>query len=665
MQGPSPPHAIRTKRQSPNTIKTNTSVVSSQHPYPEYPIVIPPEKLTKALALYNAFKLEEHLAGHNAHRGAYLIPSVSGSSRDSNHSLSPSLEEVSRQTDYGSVVSFSQSPQKVKPELTTFDGKVVKARQRKRLSPMARAKAALIRYLGSCQPCRNRRMPCPLGHHDIERLETLRWTSELARAETEFEDSVPLDVHSDIMNRHNSQPDVLLGLGQNPELLQDINNSSRDDIELPPATKIHAPPGAKFGHQSHHPIESTSIPGQPFLRVETSVPSPHNSTSSETSSNHVEKHFAQMGLDTVDNSKHETPSVTESLRTESGFNAGSSSNNLATEIAAAVEASYEAAYGPGPALPSLLSKLQSIFNDGTFESSESIFKLQDTTCNDGASQHVGASKEAPACGDQNYNTSGSPTTFLGTGSRPGNDLLDRRTKGSSRVKTAKSNAKPSVRVLRRLRCHFNARHPRKYCVTRSTGDKYHVCSKSGYLTIAHLKYVSTLSFPEALLTTFRQHNKSTHTVSRCTRCGGLFGSSEKMGEHSRAYPACDPVLPDQWPGIDQAENINETIQERITINLTARGYQQLPQTTKDALNIWVSANITEYVSDSPTPQDLLELKNWYLIWLALFPGIVVPTHPCKPQIAFAPICHAYFVKFATGHPSPQRKMGDFLRSSKP
>jgi len=112
-----------------------------------------------------------------------------------------------------------------------------------------------------------------------------------------------------------------------------------------------------------------------------------------------------------------------------------------------------------------------------------------------------------------------------------------------------------------------------------------------------------------------------------------------MGEHSRAYPACDSVLPDQWPGINQAENINETIQERITAILTARGFHQLPQTTKDAVNLWVSANITEYVSDSPTPQDMLELKNWYLMWLALFPGIAVPVHPCKlTSISFYQPC---------------------------
>jgi hypothetical protein len=153
-------------------------------------------------------------------------------------------------------------------------------------------------------------------------------------------------------------------------------------------------------------------------------------------------------------------------------------------------------------------------------------------------------------------------------------------------------------------------------------------------------------------TTFRQHNKSTHTVSRCTRCGGLFDTSEERDEHSRADPSeiCGAVLPAQWPGIDQAENINETIQKRINKNLSARGYQLLLQRTKDALELWVSANITEYVGDSPTSQDLLELRNWYLIWLALFPGVAVPSNPCKITSLSHRNCLAHFRQFVTDHP---------------
>jgi hypothetical protein len=92
---------------------------------------------------------------------------------------------------------------------------------------------------------------------------------------------------------------------------------------------------------------------------------------------------------------------------------------------------------------------------------------------------------------------------------------------------------------------------------------------------------------------------------------------------------CDVKPELEWPGTGEAENINDKIQERVDKKLSARGYQELEPSTKNALVLWVSANITEYVGDNPTTQDKQELKNWYLIWLALFPGVPVPSHPCK------------------------------------
>ncbi|KAH8671902.1 hypothetical protein BGZ60DRAFT_22954 [Tricladium varicosporioides] len=177
----------------------------------------------------------------------------------------------------------------------------------------------------------------------------------------------------------------------------------------------------------------------------------------------------------------------------------------------------------------------------------------------------------------------------------------------------KSKTKPSERVARRLRCHFNARYPHRFCATRSTGNKYHVCSKEGYLTISHLK----------------QHHKSTHTVSRCPRCGELFDNDTLRDTHARGDISCEMLLPEQWPGTGQAENINETIRQRISSILTSRGYYMLLQATKSAIDLWVDANIVEYAGTSALHKDRLELKNWYLIWLALFPDIPAPTHPCE------------------------------------
>lgn len=535
---PSPlyiPLSIRTAKQSGKKIDASTSVPSSESALPEYPIRIPQEKQEKALELYTTFVLAQLLGDHSP---SSPIPSLSGRSRQTDHSLSSSREIFSDVTEsasvasVASVVSFNpnQSQLDAEPEITAFDGKIVRIRKRKKLTPLARAKAALIRYLGSCQPCRTRRVPCPLEHHDIQCLEALRLSKtdrllpnklgsgphevqlgttslsrlnavafpklspaendrlrlkEAAGVETDSESgsraTTPTQIDnesSDEAGEYISRPeDVLRGLGQNPELLQDTSNPPREDVKVVSATNSHVPPDPKVGLQSHNlnnygPLNLASSPGSfNFLN---SFPDP------------LETDFTQPGRDVADSSKDKTPSTTGSLSTDFG-NTASSSNDLSTEITAAVEAAYEAAYGPGPDLPSLLSKIQSIFNDITCESPEPCFEVEDAAYNDGASELGVVSDEAPSGVGQNPLCSGSSSTFLGIGSKPKNGLLDRKRKASSRIKTAGSSAKPSVRVLRRLRCHFNARHPHRYCVTRSTGDKYHVCSKLGYLTIAHLK----------------------------------------------------------------------------------------------------------------------------------------------------------------------------------
>jgi hypothetical protein len=166
----SPPHnplSIRTAKQhSKQPIQQAPSSSSSQQPYPEYPIKIPLEKQPKALELYITLKLAEMLAQSEpaTHNDGYLLaPSTARSVRSQTSSKghgapSTSASAYDGMTDYGSVVSFDQSPTST-TEFTSFTGKKVKTRKRKRLTPTARAKAALVRYLGSCMPCRNRRVP--------------------------------------------------------------------------------------------------------------------------------------------------------------------------------------------------------------------------------------------------------------------------------------------------------------------------------------------------------------------------------------------------------------------------------------------------------------------------------------------------------------------------
>jgi hypothetical protein len=133
---------------------------SSQRPQPQYPIKIPPEKQAKALELYTIFKLAEALAENaktTEREDCLFIPSDYIRSAPQTRSAPPRIAALSDHASghqiesYSSVVSFN--------EVNSFDGKIVKQRSRKRLNPVARGKAALIRYLGSCWPCRSKRIP--------------------------------------------------------------------------------------------------------------------------------------------------------------------------------------------------------------------------------------------------------------------------------------------------------------------------------------------------------------------------------------------------------------------------------------------------------------------------------------------------------------------------
>jgi hypothetical protein len=143
---------------------------------PRYPIPIPPEKFSKALKLYNRYRLAEGFAQRaqeprSATGPSHLnipgpIRSQSLTSRASSRGYAPSIstsayDEV---TDISSVISFTDNesqlstPDKNTKELTSYNGQKVKRRVRKPLGAVAKPKAALIRHIGSCVVCRARRV---------------------------------------------------------------------------------------------------------------------------------------------------------------------------------------------------------------------------------------------------------------------------------------------------------------------------------------------------------------------------------------------------------------------------------------------------------------------------------------------------------------------------
>ena len=172
------PLAIRTanpRTQSANQLGPSSS--PPQPPYPSYPIPIPPEKHVKALRIYIQYRYEDGLEQRRAeqadamgsHFGSHLsIPgpstlySVASYSTAGYTTTSIATSADGQVTDMSSLMSFtdnesrSSAKARAEAELTAFNGSKVKQRVRKKLSPKGRAKAALVRWLGSCWVCRQR-----------------------------------------------------------------------------------------------------------------------------------------------------------------------------------------------------------------------------------------------------------------------------------------------------------------------------------------------------------------------------------------------------------------------------------------------------------------------------------------------------------------------------
>lgn len=168
-----------------------------QQPYPVYPIPISSEKFPKALKLYNKYWYAKGLAQRVQEPQSAIGPdhlniplparARSLTSHGSSRAYTPSVSNSAYDGVTESVVSFTgeESPGSATPngstELISYTGERVKQRIRRPLSPVTKAKAALIRHLGSCSICRGRRVPCPFEHHDIDSLEKARQAKDRTR----------------------------------------------------------------------------------------------------------------------------------------------------------------------------------------------------------------------------------------------------------------------------------------------------------------------------------------------------------------------------------------------------------------------------------------------------------------------------------------------------
>jgi hypothetical protein len=132
---------------SPRSTSIRDLVDPPDSTMPIYPIPIPAEKLEKALNLYKIYKVakyEEELTGEPPNLMVRQDDTLSTDANDG--------------SDFERDMSESDLS-KPNAALSTFKGKKTKTRIRPQLSEAARAKTALIRHLGSCLPCRKRRVP--------------------------------------------------------------------------------------------------------------------------------------------------------------------------------------------------------------------------------------------------------------------------------------------------------------------------------------------------------------------------------------------------------------------------------------------------------------------------------------------------------------------------
>jgi hypothetical protein len=171
LPGAHPSLSIRTT--VPTTSQRGPPSSSSAPPTSTYPIRIPLSKYAKAVKLYTLYMYEEGLAQRHgpAHADPLLSPATAQSvTSRSSRVYTPSVSSAHDGfTDISSLVSFTEEESgppgqgNGTSDLIAFDGKRVKRRVRKPLSPIAKAKAALIRCLGSCASCRNRRVPVSIS----------------------------------------------------------------------------------------------------------------------------------------------------------------------------------------------------------------------------------------------------------------------------------------------------------------------------------------------------------------------------------------------------------------------------------------------------------------------------------------------------------------------
>jgi hypothetical protein len=172
---PHPPHSLQQSLSIRTTPQATQHGTSLSPPRPDSPLPIPSDKHAKTRKLHRTYLLEvelENRKGEPQSSTGYLdvpnpLPAGSVASHTSStHNRAASIPASTHEgyTDLSSVLSSDGDETlsaniKAEGELISLDGRPVpRTRIRSKLSSVARAKAELMRHLGSCKLCDNQKV---------------------------------------------------------------------------------------------------------------------------------------------------------------------------------------------------------------------------------------------------------------------------------------------------------------------------------------------------------------------------------------------------------------------------------------------------------------------------------------------------------------------------
>jgi len=257
------------QRQAPPLSRSSPSSRNSSTPTRPKPI--PLHKLRKAVKLYTEYELAKKLEQQQPtpiYSGGQLNVPAPGSSRSAPTGTGSRAFPASRTNsayggtpDPSSIIDFVDNDGNTSPDgrvhegRSVYNGRTIRQRSRRQLTPAERAKAALIRHLVACSDCHGRSVSCQVEHHDVaailrerRRLENQGMASTVRRPHSRSQPPLQRPVttishassHDPMRSVSTGQipegvgmTNLFIGLGENDHFLHTTSPTSASDPQSP------------------------------------------------------------------------------------------------------------------------------------------------------------------------------------------------------------------------------------------------------------------------------------------------------------------------------------------------------------------------------------------------------------------------------------------------